>query len=45
MMAKKIATELMPKSVKIAQLCNKIEEIVPDNQWPIPKFFDMLFIR
>jgi glutamine synthetase len=44
-MARKIASDLMPRSVKIAQLCNQIEEIVPDNQWPIPKFFDMLFIR
>ncbi len=44
-MAKKIASDLMPRSVKIAQICNQIEEIVPDNQWPIPKFFDMLFIR
>lgn len=43
--AKKIATDLMPVSVKIADLCNQIEEIVPDDQWPVPKFYDMLFIR
>ncbi len=43
--AKKIAQDLMPLSVKIADLCNQIEEIVPDEQWPVPKYFDMLFIR
>lgn len=43
--AKKIALELMPQSVQIADLCNRIEEIVPDENWPHPKFYDMLFIR
>jgi glutamine synthetase len=43
--SKKIALELMPQSVQIADLCNQIEEIVPDENWPVPKFFDMLFIR
>lgn len=43
--AKKISQELMPQSFKIADLCNKIEEIVPDDAWPLPKFYDMLFIR
>jgi glutamine synthetase len=43
--SKKIASELMPQSVKIAELCNRIEEIVPDEEWPMPKFYDMLFIR
>ncbi|HXH76547.1 MAG TPA: glutamine synthetase III [Bacteriovoracaceae bacterium] len=43
--AKKIAMDLMPQSVKIADLCNQIEELVPDETWPLPKFFDMLFIR
>lgn len=43
--AKKIAEDLMPQSLKISDLCNQIEEIVPDGNWPFPKFFDMLFIR
>lgn len=43
--SKKIASELMPLSFKIADICNQIEEIVPDANWPVPKFFDMLFIR
>ena len=43
--AKKMAVELLPQSVKVAELCNRIEEIVPDENWPFPKFYDMLFIR
>ncbi len=45
MMAKKIASDLMPRSFKIAEICNQLEEIVPENLWPVPKFYDMLFIR
>jgi glutamine synthetase len=44
-LAKKIATDLMPRSFKIAEICNQIEEIVPEDSWPVPKFYDMLFIR
>ena len=44
-LAKKIADEVMPLSVKIADLCSLVEEIVPDENWPVPKFYDMLFIR
>jgi len=44
-LAKKIAMELMPQTVKIAELCSRIEEIIPDENWPVPKFYDMLFIR
>lgn len=43
--SKKIASELMPSSLEIADLCNQIEEIVPEDKWPLPKFYDMLFIR
>ena len=43
--AKKIAMELMPLSFQIADICNQIEEIIPDEMWPMPKFYDMLFIR
>lgn len=43
--ARKIAMDLMPQSVQIADLANKIEEIVPDDNWPFPKLYDMLFIR
>ena len=43
--SKKIGAELMPASFKIAEICNQIEEVVPDALWPVPKFYDMLFIR
>jgi len=43
--SRKIADELMPLSVRVAELCNKIEEIIPDENWPVPKYYDMLFIR
>ena len=41
----KIARELMPLSEEIADLCNKIEDIVPEKYWDIPTYYDMLFIR
>lgn len=43
--AKKIGQELMPASFKIADLCNAIEDVVPESKWPVPKYYDMLFIR
>lgn len=43
--AKKIASELMPASFKMAEICNQIEDMVPESKWPVPKFYDMLFIR
>ncbi len=43
--AAKIANELMPICNDIAQLCNRVEEIVPEDSWPLPKYYDMLFIR
>ena len=44
-LSKKIGSDLMPASFQIADLCNQIEELVPDEKWPVPKFYDMLFIR
>jgi glutamine synthetase len=41
----KIAKEMMPICEDIATLCNQIEEIVPEESWPLPKYYDMLFIR
>jgi glutamine synthetase len=43
--AKKIANELMPLSVEIAQLCNELEDSIQDKLWPLPTFFEMLFVR
>ncbi len=40
-----IAGTLMPLSEEIAELCNEIEEIIPDTLWGLPKYYDMLFLR
>ncbi len=39
------ARELLPLSESVAQHSNEIEEIIPDYMWPLPKYYDMLFIR
>ena len=41
----KIAHELMNQSIKMENLCNRIEEMVPDHLWKLPKYMDMLFVR
>ena len=41
----KIAHELMHQSIKMENLCNRIEEMVPDHLWKLPKYMDMLFVR
>ncbi len=43
--ASTIATELMKLSESISSLCNEIEDVVPDNLWNLPTYFDMLFVR
>lgn len=41
----KIAKDLMPVCEEISLLCNQVEEIVPEDSWPLPKYYDMLFVR
>tara|TARA_R110002072_G_scaffold276051_1_gene437451 strand:+ start:194920 stop:197106 length:2187 start_codon:yes stop_codon:yes gene_type:complete len=43
--AKVIAGTLLPLSEEIAQYCNELEEMIPDDQWTLPKYYDMLFLR
>lgn len=43
--AKSIANELMPLSDEIGVLCAKIGENVPNADWPIPNYYELLFIR
>ncbi len=40
-----IAGTLMPISEEVAQCCNEIEQMIPDNLWSLPKYYDMLFLR
>lgn len=42
--AHKLAYELMPMSETVAEHCAKIEMLVPDHMWPLPTFFEMLFL-
>lgn len=43
--AKAIAETLMPLSVQISQFCSHLESIMPDSKWPLPTYFDMLFVK
>ena len=39
------AKELLPISEKIGDASNKLEEIIPDELWALPTYYDMLFLR
>lgn len=39
-----LAYELLPMADKIADHCNRLESIIPDDMWPLPTFFEMLFL-
>ncbi|MDH4467929.1 MAG: glutamine synthetase III [Bacteriovoracaceae bacterium] len=43
--AKKIANEIMPLVEKIATECNVLEDSIPESYWPLPSYFDLLFLR
>ncbi|MCB0415577.1 MAG: glutamine synthetase type III, partial [Bdellovibrionales bacterium] len=41
----KIAYELLPLAEDIAKACSRLETIVPDDLWSLPKTYEMLFVR
>lgn len=43
--ARQIAEQLMPMSEQIAGFSAQIESILPEAEWPLPTYFDMLFLR
>ncbi|RLA65392.1 MAG: glutamine synthetase type III [Epsilonproteobacteria bacterium] len=43
--ANALANNLLPLSEKVADNCNALEEMVPDDLWQLPKYYDMLFLR
>jgi glutamine synthetase len=43
--ASKIANDLLPLSEKMAETIAYLEENVSEELWPLPTYFDMLFIR
>lgn len=40
-----IAKNLLPLSETIAQSCNELEQIIPTENWKLPTYLEMLFIR
>lgn len=42
---KDIAERLTPLAEEISKTCNELEEMIPDDLWSLPKYFDMLFLR
>lgn len=43
--ADKIAKELLPLSEKMAETINFLEDNVAEDMWPIPTYYDLLFVR
>ena len=43
--ASEIASSLLPLSEKIAESCNELEEIIPSENWHLPTYLEMLFVR
>lgn len=43
--AEKIATELMTTVTAMAGICNELEELIPNQFYTLPKYYDMLFLR
>ncbi|MGZ3788622.1 MAG: hypothetical protein ACXVLQ_08875 [Bacteriovorax sp.] len=43
--AEKIANELMTVSTTMATICNELEELIPNQFYSLPKYYDMLFLR
>ena len=40
-----LATSLLSQAEIMAKECNKVEELVPDNLWRLPKYYDLLFLK
>lgn len=40
-----IATQLTPIAVKLRESCDRAENYVADNLWPLPKYREMLFLN
>lgn len=40
-----IASEFLPLSEGLAEVCNRIEDLIPNRYWSLPKYHEMLFIK
>ena len=43
--AEKIGSELMTTVTTMAGICNELEELIPNQFYTLPKYYDMLFLR
>jgi len=43
--AEKIASELMTTVNAMSSICNDLEELIPNQFYALPKYYDMLFLR
>ena len=43
--AEKISSELMTTVTTMAGVCNELEELIPNQFYMLPKYYDMLFLR
>jgi glutamine synthetase len=43
--AEKIGSELMTTVTTMASICNELEELIPNQFYTLPKYYDMLFLR
>lgn len=40
-----MAEEIFPMAERVAESCNQLEEMTPNDIWGLPKYYDMLFLR
>jgi len=43
--AKYVQTSVLPAMTAVREVADKLERIVPDREWPLPKYSEMLFIK
>jgi glutamine synthetase len=43
--AKYVQSEVMPAMAAVREVADKLERIVPDDLWPLPKYSEILFIK
>jgi glutamine synthetase len=42
--ASKLSEEVLPAMLGVREICDKLEEVVADQFWPLPKYREMLFL-
>jgi glutamine synthetase len=44
-MAEHVAKQVVPAMLALRSTCDRLEAILPDENWTLPKYREMLFIR